>query len=168
MLEKRVGYLAVSLFLDEDHEMMLLLVNTLQQDLKSTNVVEVCIALTTIGKVMNQSMIPAVMPDVEKLLNHKREIVRKKAVLALHRFYSRDPKSISHLSDNLRKALCDSDPGVMVASLNVFYAMRSTALGLLKDLVGSFVRISYLVLCCQNAVAAYRHNGLQILSSMPS
>eukprot|EP00729_Bicosta_minor_P007265 gene7265-33171_t len=141
VLEKRVGYLAVSLFLDEDHEMMLLLVNTLQQDLKSTNVVEVCIALTTIGKVMNQSMIPAVMPDVEKLLNHKREIVRKKAVLALHRFYSRDPKSISHLSDNLRKALCDSDPGVMVASLNVFYAMRSTALGLLKDLVGSFVDI---------------------------
>ena len=141
IMEKRVGYLAVSLFLDEDHEMMLLLVNTLQQDLKSTNVVEVCIALTTIGKVMNQSMIPAVMPDVEKLLDHKREIVRKKAVLALHRFYSRDPKSIAHLSDKLRKALCDSDPGVMVASLNCFYAMRSTALGLLKDLVGSFVDI---------------------------
>jgi AP-4 complex subunit epsilon-1 len=136
-----VGYLAVSLFLHEDHEMMLLLINTLQTDLKSTNVVEVCIALTTIAKVMNASMIPAVIADVEKLLDHPREIVRKKAVLALHRFYSRDPKSISHLQDNLRKALCDSDPGVMVASLNVFFAMRTTALGLLKDLCGSFVDI---------------------------
>jgi hypothetical protein len=34
-------------------------------------------------------------------------MVRKKAVCALHRFYTRDEDSVSHLSDVFRRALCD-------------------------------------------------------------
>jgi AP-4 complex subunit epsilon-1 len=78
ILEKRIGYLAVSVLLHEDHELMLLLVNTMQRDLKSTNVVEICTALTAMARVMNAEMIPAVLPLVEKLASHGREIVRKK------------------------------------------------------------------------------------------
>jgi AP-4 complex subunit epsilon-1 len=115
--------------------MMLLLVNTLQKDLKSSNVVEQCMALTTIAKVMNKAMIPAVIPDIEPLLSHKRELIRKKAVLVLHRFYTRDPASISHLTSALNKTLCDKDPGVMVATLNVFFAMRNDRLPMLKEFV---------------------------------
>ena len=38
---KRIGYLAVSLLLNESHELILLLINTLQRDLRSTNLAEV-------------------------------------------------------------------------------------------------------------------------------
>ena len=34
---KKVGYLATSLFLNESHDLLILIVNTLQQDLKSDN-----------------------------------------------------------------------------------------------------------------------------------
>jgi AP-4 complex subunit epsilon-1 len=34
---KKVGYLATSLFLDDSHDLLILIVNTLQQDLKSDN-----------------------------------------------------------------------------------------------------------------------------------
>lgn len=34
---KRVGYLATSAFLDENHDLIILIVNTVQQDLKNDN-----------------------------------------------------------------------------------------------------------------------------------
>ena len=37
LLNKKVGYLATSLFLDDQAELIILIVNTLQQDLKSDN-----------------------------------------------------------------------------------------------------------------------------------
>ena len=117
ILEKRVGYLAVPLLLHEEHELMLLLMNTIKTDLQSSNVVEICIGLTMISKIMNADMTPAVLPLVEEKLTHAREIVRKKAVLALHRFYTRSPTSISHLSEMIKNSLCDSDPGKGLAGL---------------------------------------------------
>ena len=45
----QMGYLASSLFLNEDHELNMLLVNTLQNDLRSENQLVVCSALTTVS-----------------------------------------------------------------------------------------------------------------------
>ncbi len=42
LLEKRVGYLASCVFLHEDHELIVLLINTMQRDLQSTNLVRAC------------------------------------------------------------------------------------------------------------------------------
>ena len=46
-----------------------------------------------------------------------RELVRKKAVMAMHHFYKLSPGSVSHLEDDFRRALSDQDPGVMEAAL---------------------------------------------------
>ena len=46
---KRVGYLATSAFLHENHDLIILIVNTVQQDLKDDNYLVVCAAaLTTV------------------------------------------------------------------------------------------------------------------------
>ena len=63
------------------------------------------------------------------------------AVLALHRFYSRNPSSILHMIEKIKAALCDSDPGVMAASLNIFYDMARADAANYKDLVPTFVSI---------------------------
>ena len=55
--------------------------------------------------------------DVLKLLRHDRELVRKKAVMALHRFQQLDAPAISHLGAEMRRTLCDKDPSVMAAAL---------------------------------------------------
>ena len=46
-----------------------------------------------------------------------RELVRKKALLAMHHFYQCSSSSVEHLGEDFRRALSDPDPGVMEAAL---------------------------------------------------
>ncbi|XP_048471692.1 AP-4 complex subunit epsilon-1 [Rhincodon typus] len=141
LMEKRVGYLAVSLFLNESHQLLLLLVNTVLKDLQSTNLLEVCMALTVASQLFPPEMIPAVLPLVEEKLQHSKEIIRRKAVLALYKFYLIAPNQVQHIHDKFRKALCDRDPGVMAASLHIYLLLIKENPGGYKDLTGSFVTI---------------------------
>ncbi|XP_007933369.1 AP-4 complex subunit epsilon-1 [Orycteropus afer afer] len=141
LLEKRVGYLAVSLFLHENHELLLLLVNTVVKDLQSTNLVEVCMALTVVSQIFPREMIPAVLPLIEDKLQHSKEIIRRKAVLALYKFYLIAPNQVQHIHIKFRKALCDRDAGVMAASLHIYLRMIKENSSGYKDLTGSFVTI---------------------------
>ncbi|XP_077424938.1 AP-4 complex subunit epsilon-1 [Vanacampus margaritifer] len=140
-LEKRVGYLAVALFLNESHELLLLLVNTVLKDLQSTNLIEVCMALTIVSQLFPKDMIPAILPLVEEKLTHPKEIIRRKAVLALYKFYLIAPNQVQHIHNKFRKALCDKDPGVMTASLHIYLQMIKENPEGYKDLTSSFVTI---------------------------
>ncbi|XP_057798993.1 LOW QUALITY PROTEIN: AP-4 complex subunit epsilon [Salvia miltiorrhiza] len=141
LLLKRTGYLAVTLFLNEDHDLIILIVNTIQKDLKSDNFLVVCAALNAVCRLINEETIPAVLPQVVELLGHQKEAVRKKAVMALHRFSQKAPGSVSHLISNFRKKLCDNDPGVMGAALCPLFDLITADVDKYKDLVVSFVNI---------------------------
>ncbi|XP_057963942.1 AP-4 complex subunit epsilon [Malania oleifera] len=141
LLLKRTGYLAVTLFLNEDHDLIILIVNTIQKDLKSDNYLVVCAALNAVCKLINEETIPAVLPQVVELLGHPKEAVRKKAIMALHRFYQRSPSSVTHIISNFRKRLCDNDPGVMGATLCPLFDLILIDVNSYKDLVISFVSI---------------------------
>ncbi|XP_031405669.1 AP-4 complex subunit epsilon [Punica granatum] len=141
LLLKRTGYLAVTLFLNEDHDLIILIVNTIQKDLKSDNYLVVCAALNAVCRLINEETIPAVLPQVVELLGHQKEAVRKKAIMALHRFYQKSPSSVSHLISNFRKKLCDNDPGVMGATLCPLFDLITIDVKSFKDLVVSFVSI---------------------------
>lgn len=52
-----------------------------------------------------------------------REIIRRKAVQALYKFYLIAPNQVQHIHDKFRKALCDRDVGVMAASLHIYLEM---------------------------------------------
>ena len=71
-----------------------------------------CAALTAVCKLIGPDLINAVLPAVVGLVSHPKELVRKKAVLALHRFQQLDPDrdgalSGSELDKHFRQALCD-------------------------------------------------------------
>lgn len=56
LLVKRIGYLAASLFIDENSEMIILMISTMQRDLKSHNHLEIVAALNCLAKLSNQSV----------------------------------------------------------------------------------------------------------------
>ncbi|XP_072889252.1 AP-4 complex subunit epsilon-1 [Hemitrygon akajei] len=158
LMEKRVGYLAVSLFLSESHELLLLLVNTVLKDLQSTNLLEVCMALTVGSQLFPPDMIPAVLPLVEEKLQHSKEIIRRKAVLALYKFYLIAPNQVQHIHDKFKKALCDKDPGVMAASLHIYLLLIKENPDGYKDLTQSFLTILKQVIGGKLAVDFNYHN----------
>lgn len=87
----------MSLCLHKDHSFIVLLINSLQSDLRSDNFLEVSVGLSVVCKLINEETIPAVLPLVIKCLDHRQANVRKKAVMAIHRFYQIDPDSIASL-----------------------------------------------------------------------
>lgn len=121
ILCKRTGYLACNLFLNHKDELMLLLINTIQKDLKSDNFLEVWAALNCVCRLINQEMIPGIFPIIKNLIHHKNELIRKKVCMLLHKIYLLDSSILKELDGYLKKLLCDVDPSVMGASLNLIH-----------------------------------------------
>lgn len=67
------GYLAACLCLSPENEFRIMLVNRLQQDMQSNNVLEICAGLTAATKLATNDMIPALLPLAEeKCLKHEQ------------------------------------------------------------------------------------------------
>ncbi|KAK9837092.1 hypothetical protein WJX81_002406 [Elliptochloris bilobata] len=146
LVTKKVAYLASSLFLDYKSDLIILVVNTITQDLKSDNYLVVCAALTAVGKLIGPDLINAVLPAVVGLVSHPKELVRKKAVMALHRFQQLDPDrdgalAGSELDKHFRQALCDKDPSVMNAALCALHEAVARTPQPYRNLIPSFVSI---------------------------
>ena len=141
ILNKRVGYLACSLLLNENSEFLILLVASLQKDLQSSNWVEVSMALTTVIKFANPIIMQAVTEPILKLLDDRNEKIRKKAVMCLFKFYQVDPNSVPDCEQKMRKLLCDKDPSVMAATLPYFKEQSLKNPEKYKNLVTPFIQI---------------------------
>ncbi|XP_069101845.1 AP-4 complex subunit epsilon-1-like [Argopecten irradians] len=118
--EKRLGYLACSLLLHEDHELILLLINTIQKDLNSSNILDNCAALTVICQLVNSEVIPSVLPLVQEKLKHPRELVRMKAAMCVHHFLVKTPSMADHFQDQFQRILFDKDPSVMSVGVKIY------------------------------------------------
>mmetsp|Transcript_47898 Transcript_47898/g.89251 ORF Transcript_47898/g.89251 Transcript_47898/m.89251 type:complete len:978 (-) Transcript_47898:454-3387(-) len=141
LLLKKVGYMTTALFLDHSHELIILIVNTLQQDLRNDNHLIACAALTASAKLASAETIPALVQGVLDLLPHPKELVRKKAVLTLHAFFQRAPDCVAPHLPRFRQMLCDKDPSVMNAALCALHHIVASDPGPYKSLVPSFVNI---------------------------
>lgn len=80
--------------LNEKSEMSMLMVSTLQRDLRSRHVPSIRLSLTTAASILSAEMIPSVYPIICDRIKHADNIVRKNAVMCLGVFIHRDPNSI--------------------------------------------------------------------------
>lgn len=81
-------------------------------NVNSVHFYAVCTALTASCKLIGGDLVNALLPTVTELLGHPKEMVRKKAVMVLHRFLQLDPDQTGPLHDIdfsklFRTALCD-------------------------------------------------------------
>mmetsp|Transcript_19763 Transcript_19763/g.14496 ORF Transcript_19763/g.14496 Transcript_19763/m.14496 type:complete len:144 (+) Transcript_19763:183-614(+) len=120
LLVKKIGYLACSLFIDNNSELLILMICTIQRDLQSKNHLEVLAALSVLTNICNQHIIQAVSEAVQRLMTHPHEMIRKKSVMVILKFHKFMPNAVEQIDLKMKKALCDKDPSVMQAALNFF------------------------------------------------
>lgn len=90
--DKRLGYLAAILLLDEDQELLTLLTNLLNNDLNNPLRYVVSLALNALGTLTSPELARDLYADVVNILEHSRDpYLLKKALFCAGKLVSRDP-----------------------------------------------------------------------------
>lgn len=111
------------------------------KDLTNGDVHEIVICLTSLGQILNSTIASAITEHVVKLLGHTTDLVRKKAILILQKIKVVTGAEIPEYKEKMKKALCDREPSVMAAALNLYLEEIKDNPRKYKELTGSFVII---------------------------
>lgn len=138
--EKQIGYLAVTLFLHEQHDLLHLVVNSIRKDLLDHNEINNCLALHAVANVGGREMGEALSGEVHRLLISatSRAFVKKKAALTLLRLYRKYPGIMQNeWAERIIALMDDQDMGVVLSVTSLVMALVQDYPDLYK---GSYVK----------------------------
>ncbi|KAK4167422.1 putative AP-2 complex subunit alpha [Cladorrhinum sp. PSN259] len=124
--EKQIGYLAMTLFLHEQHELLHLVVNSIRKDLMDHNELFNCLALHAIANVGSREMGEALSGEVHRLLISptSKAFVKKKAALTLLRLYRKHPGIVQpQWAERIISLMDDVDMGVALSVTSLVMAL---------------------------------------------
>jgi AP-2 complex subunit alpha len=115
--EKQVGYTVASVLLNETHEFLRLVINSVREDIISRSEIFQCLGLSFVANVGGREFADALAADVQRVLLNggARPIVRKKAALALLRLFRRNKEILvpETFSRQLADLLDERDLGIL-------------------------------------------------------
>ena len=127
--EKQVGYVVTTVLLNEDHEFLRLVINTMRNDIISNDENFQCLALTAVSNLGGKEFAEAMSTDVQRLLvsTTVRPIVRKKAALCLLRLYRKNPDTLAVESwaEQMCNLLDERHVGVLTAVMTLLLGLVS-------------------------------------------
>ncbi|KJE94764.1 adaptin [Capsaspora owczarzaki ATCC 30864] len=125
--EKQIGYLFLSVMINETSDFNRLIIQQIKNDLLDRNETHVCLALTCIANVGGREMAESLAGDVQKLLvsPDSRSFVKKKAALTLLRLYRKFPEilPVGEYTPRIIALLDDPDLSVVTSVLALLYAL---------------------------------------------
>ncbi|XP_028077047.1 AP-1 complex subunit gamma-2-like isoform X5 [Camellia sinensis] len=117
--EKRIGYLGLMLLLDERQEVLMLVTNSLKQDLNHFNQYIVGLALCALGNICSEEMARDLAPEVERLLQFRDPNIRKKAALCSIRIIKKVPDLAEIFINPAAALLKEKHHGVLITGLQL-------------------------------------------------
>ena len=121
--EKKIGYLAAVMFIHENDDLILLLINTILRDLKSTNLLENNMALVTAAYLVPKEMSGMILPILVEKANHSKDFIRKKSLICLEQVALKNPESIDQVIETIIVSMSDQDPGVATIAIQVINSL---------------------------------------------
>ncbi|XP_073280007.1 AP-1 complex subunit gamma-2-like [Primulina huaijiensis] len=117
--EKRIGYLGLMLLLDERQEVLMLVTNSIKQDLNHTNQYIVGLALCALGNICSADMARDLAPEVERLLQFRDPNIRKKAALCSIRIIKKVPELAENFMNPAAALLKEKHHGVLLTGVQL-------------------------------------------------
>ncbi|XP_020110400.1 AP-1 complex subunit gamma-2 [Ananas comosus] len=117
--EKRIGYLGLMLLLDERQEVLMLVTNSLKQDLNHSNQYIVGLALCALGNICSAEMARDLAPEVERLLHGRDPNIKKKAALCSIRIIRKVPDLAENFMGPAASLLKEKHHGVLIAGVQL-------------------------------------------------
>ncbi|KAK7309502.1 hypothetical protein RJT34_06282 [Clitoria ternatea] len=117
--EKRIGYLGLMLLLDERQEVLMLVTNSLKQDLNHINQYIVGLALCALGNICSAEMARDLAPEVERLLQFRDPNIRKKAALCSIRIIKKVPDLAENFINPATSLLREKHHGVLITGVQL-------------------------------------------------
>ncbi|XP_054809534.1 AP-1 complex subunit gamma-2-like isoform X2 [Prosopis cineraria] len=117
--EKRIGYLGLMLLLDERQEVLMLVTNSLKQDLNHTNQYMVGLALCALGNICSAEMARDLAPEVERLMQFRDPNIRKKAALCSIRIIKKVPDLAENFINPAAALLREKHHGVLISGVQL-------------------------------------------------
>ncbi|TCD66013.1 hypothetical protein EIP91_001913 [Steccherinum ochraceum] len=117
--DKRIGYLFCTETMPRDHELQLMLVNTLRKDLECASIPRICLALDTVIQFAPEDVYPAIQDRLYELLSHISPHIRRRALLAFRTLSEQDTDVLKKMLDKMRKRMNDQDLSVVDAALTL-------------------------------------------------
>lgn len=119
ILEKRIGYLALTLLLTEQTEVLTLVTNSLKLDLTNPNPFIQALSLIAIGNLSTQDMARDLASDVERILKGNNPYLKKKAALATIRLLKKEPDLIEHMAECVHPLLKEKSHGILITAVQL-------------------------------------------------
>ncbi|KAL5212792.1 hypothetical protein ABZP36_023639 [Zizania latifolia] len=117
--EKRIGYLGLMLLLDERQEVLMLVTNSLKQDLNHSNQFIVGLALCALGNICSAEMARDLSPEVERLMRSREANTKKKAALCSIRIVRKVPDLAENFMGPASSLLKEKHHGILISAVQL-------------------------------------------------
>lgn len=117
--EKRIGYLGLMLLLDERQEVLMLVTNSVKQDLNHSNQYIVGLALCALGNICSAEMARDLAPEVDRLLQFRDPNIRKKAALCSIRIIRKVPELAENFVSTAASLLEETHHGALITGIQL-------------------------------------------------
>lgn len=147
--DKRLGYLATLLLLDENHEVLTLLTNLLDNDMQHPNAFIVALALCCLGNVALPELSRDLYTNVEKIIGSSNAYLRKKALFVAAKLVHKDPDLAEVFAPRLPHLVADKLVGPLLGALRLVQSVyeyspahRPELVALIPAVVSHLKRVS--------------------------
>lgn len=146
--DKRLGYLATTLLLDENQEVLTLLTNSLDNDMQHPNPFIVGIALCCLGSVASADLARDLHGNVERIFSSNNPYLKKKACFVAAKLIDRDPDLAEIFMPKIDQLIGEKLPSILLGVSRLIQAIydaspdsRPTLVRTVPRIVGHIKRV---------------------------